>query len=60
MKNKQKTNWFMNENEKLQSLQVLDNFLCEDGEEFYEKESQLWSNYSNTSGFCFSRASKRI
>ena len=31
----------MNENEKLQSLQVLDNFLCEDGEEFYEKESQL-------------------
>ena len=31
----------MNEKEKLHALQVLDNFLCEDGEESDENDSQL-------------------
>ena len=31
----------MNEKEKLQALQVLDDFLCEDDENFDESDSQL-------------------
>ena len=31
----------MNENEKLQALEVLDNFMCEDDENFDENDSQL-------------------
>ena len=31
----------MNEKEKLHALQVLDNFLCEEDEEFVENDSQL-------------------
>ena len=41
LKNKQKTNWFMTEEEKLHALQVLDELLCYDGEEFDENDSQL-------------------
>ena len=50
----------MTEKEKLQALQVIDNFLCEDGENFDENDSQLWIKYSNIAVFCFSRASKRF
>ena len=31
----------MTEKEKLKALEVIDNFLCEDGDEFDEKDSQL-------------------
>lgn len=31
----------MNKNEKLQALEVLDDFLSEEDENFYEKDSQL-------------------
>lgn len=31
----------MNEKEKLHALQVLDNFLCDEDENFDEKDSQL-------------------
>ena len=31
----------MTEEEKLQALQVIDNFLCDDGDEFDENDSQL-------------------
>ena len=41
LKIKQRTNWFMKEKEKLQALQVIDNFLCDDGDEFDENDSQL-------------------
>ena len=54
LKNKQKTNWFMTEKEKLKALEVLDELLSEDDENFNENDSQLWSNYFNTSGFCIS------
>lgn len=60
LKNKQKMNWIMNENEKLHALQVLDGFMSGDDEECDEKDSQLWSNYSNIAVFCFSSASKRF
>ena len=49
----------MTEKERLQALQVIDNFLCEDDED-YENDSQLWSNYSNTSGFCIYSAQERF
>ena len=48
----------MTEKERLQALEAIDNFLSEDDNEFDENDSQLWSNYSNTSGFYISRASK--
>ena len=60
LKIKQKTNWFMTEKEKLQALQVIDNFLCDDGDEFDEKDSQLWSNYSNIAVFCISSSQERF
>ena len=47
----------MTEKEKLHVLQVLDNFLSEEDEEFDENDSQVWSNHSNTSSFCISCAS---
>ena len=50
----------MTEKEKLHVLQVLDELLSEDDEEFDKKDSQLWSDYSNTSGFCFSSAQERL
>lgn len=31
----------MNKEEKLKALEAIDNFLCEDDEEFDEKDSQL-------------------
>ena len=31
----------MTEKEKLHALQVLDDFLCDDGDEFYENDSKL-------------------
>lgn len=50
----------MNKEEKLQALKVLDDFLSEEDENFYEKDYKLLSNYSNTSGFAFSRRFKSI
>ena len=47
----------MTEKEKLHVLQVIDNFLSEEDEEFDENDSQVWSNYYNTSSFCISCAS---
>ena len=41
----------MTEKEKLQALEVLDELLSEEDENFDENNSQLWINYSNTSGF---------
>ena len=41
LKNKQKTNWFMTEKEMLQALEVLDELLSEDGDEFDENDSQV-------------------
>ena len=46
----------MTEKEKLQALQVLDELLSEEDENFDENDSQLWIKHSNTSGFCFSSA----
>ena len=31
----------MNKEEKLKALEVIDNFLCEEDENFYENDSQL-------------------
>ena len=50
----------MNKEEKLKALEVLDELLCENDEEDDENDSQLWSNNSNTSGFCFSSAQERL
>ena len=41
LKIKQKTNWFMTEKEKLKALEVLDELLSEEDEEFDENDSQL-------------------
>ena len=41
----------MTKEERLHALQVLDELLSEEDENFDENESQLWSNNSNTSGF---------
>ena len=50
----------MTEEEKLHVLQVLDNFMSEEDKEFDKNDSQVWSNYSNTSSFCFSSAPERL
>ena len=41
----------MTEKERLQALEVLDNFLCDDDDGFDEKDSQLWIKHSNIAGF---------
>ena len=46
--------------EKLKALEVLDELLSEDGDEFDEKDSQIWIKYSNIAVFCISSASKRF
>ena len=48
----------MTEKERLLALQVLDELLCEEDENFDENDSQVWSNYYNTSSFYISSASK--
>ena len=48
----------MTEKERLQALEVLDNFLSEDGDEFDENDSQLTTNNLHMSGKGISRASK--
>ena len=48
----------MTEKERLQALQVLDNFLSEEDENFDENDSQVWIKHSNTSVFYISSASK--
>ena len=50
----------MTEKEKLKALEVLDELLSEDDENFNENDSQLWSNYYNTSGFCISSAQELL
>ena len=50
----------MNKEEKLHVLQAIDDFLCENDENFDEKDSQVWSDYSNIAVFCFSRAQNRF
>lgn len=43
----------MTEKERLQALQVLDNFLSEEDENFDENDSQVWINHSNIAVFIF-------
>ena len=50
----------MTEEEKLKALEVLDNFLCEEDENFDEKDSQLPTNNIQMSGNGISSAQERI
>ena len=50
----------MTEKERLQALQVLDNFLSEEDDEFDENDSQRWITHSNIAVFCFSSAPERL
>ena len=43
----------MTEKERLQALQVLDNFLSEEDENFDENDSQVWIKHSNIAVFIF-------
>ena len=42
----------MNKEEKLQALEVIDNFLSEEDENFDESDSQVWIKHSNIAVFC--------
>ena len=53
-------NWFITKEEKIQELQVLDELLSEDDENFIEKDSQLWIKHSNIAGFYISSAQNRF
>ena len=55
-----KTNWFMNKKEKLQALEVFDDFMSEDDEENDENDSQVWIKYSNIAVFCIYSLAKRL
>ena len=50
----------MTEKEKLQALEVLDEFMSEDGEEFDKKDSKVPTNNIQIAGICIYSASKRI
>ena len=50
----------MTEEEKLKALQVLDDFLCEEDEDFDKNDSQVWIKYSNIAVFRFSSAQELL
>lgn len=50
----------MNEKEMLQALQVIDNFMSEDDENFDENDSQLPTNNIQMSGKVISSAQERL
>ena len=50
----------MTEKEKMKALQAIDNFLCEEDDEFDENNSQLPTNNIQMSGKGISRAQERF